>query len=68
MMLTPRQMEVAELVAQGLSNKGIARRTGLAVRTVKEHVSEAARRIPGKGRARWKLTVFVLSTNEGEAE
>jgi len=36
--LTPRQQEVALLVATGLSNKAIARALGLSVATVKDHV------------------------------
>jgi len=36
--LTPRQQEVALLVADGLSNAAIARRLGVTVGTVKDHV------------------------------
>lgn len=36
--LTPRQVDVVELVVQGLSNKLIARRLGLAEATVKSHL------------------------------
>jgi DNA-binding CsgD family transcriptional regulator len=36
--LSPREREVAELVAQGLSNKLIADRLHLATSTVKDHV------------------------------
>ena len=38
--LTPRQSEVAELRAQGLSAKVIARRLGISHRTVEEHERE----------------------------
>ncbi len=37
--LTPRQREVAELVADGLGNREIARRLGLSDRTVEKHVA-----------------------------
>ncbi|WP_439815044.1 helix-turn-helix domain-containing protein [Zavarzinia sp. CC-PAN008] len=37
--LTPREREVASLLAQGLSNKHIARRLGVSDHTVKFHVS-----------------------------
>lgn len=37
-MLTAREMEVAELLDQGLSNKEIAQRLSIAVPTVKNHV------------------------------
>jgi DNA-binding CsgD family transcriptional regulator len=36
--LTPREREVAELVAEGLLNKQIAARLGLSIATVKDHV------------------------------
>jgi len=36
--LSPRELEVASLVAQGLSNKEIANRLCLSVATVKDHV------------------------------
>lgn len=37
--LTPRQLEVVSLVAQGLTNKEIAARMGCALQTVKNHIS-----------------------------
>lgn len=37
--LSPRETEVLELVAQGLANKQIARRLGIAERTVKAHLT-----------------------------
>jgi DNA-binding CsgD family transcriptional regulator len=45
-MLTPRQRQVAELVARGLTNKAIARRMNLSAETVKTHVRDAALRLP----------------------
>lgn len=39
-MLTPRQREVAELVAEGLSNAEIAQRTRLRLRTVENYLGE----------------------------
>ncbi len=38
--LTPREREVAEAVALGLSNREVAERLGLAEKTVKNHVSD----------------------------
>ncbi len=37
--LTPREMEVLELIIEGLSNKGIAYRLGISKQTVKNHVT-----------------------------
>lgn len=59
MTLTPRQKEIATLVAQGLSYRRVARSTGLTVRTVTQHVIDAAARIPGPGTPRHKVTVWV---------
>lgn len=36
--LTPREREIVELIGQGLSNKEIARRLSIEIRTVKNHV------------------------------
>jgi DNA-binding NarL/FixJ family response regulator len=37
--LTPREREVLELVAEGLSNQGIAQHAGIALNSVEKHVS-----------------------------
>lgn len=43
--LTPRQMEVLHLMAQGISNKEIARNLGISQETVKVHISAILRRL-----------------------
>ncbi|WP_405937075.1 LuxR C-terminal-related transcriptional regulator [Streptomyces sp. NBC_00726] len=43
--LTPRQLEVAQWVAQGLSNKQVARRLGISEWTVVNHLREIMRRL-----------------------
>lgn len=37
--LTPRQMQVRDLLCEGLTDKEIANRLGISVRGVKDHVS-----------------------------
>ena len=44
-MLSPRESEVAELVAAGLSNREIADRLVLSVRTVEGHVEHVLRKM-----------------------
>ena len=39
--LTPRELEVVELVRHGLTNRQIARRLGISERTVKAHLTSA---------------------------
>ena len=43
--LSPRELEVLALVCEGLPNKQIARRLGIAEHTVKIHLGNAFRRI-----------------------
>ena len=43
--LSPREMEVLRLLAQGLSNKGIARELGISEQTVKNHVTAILRKL-----------------------
>lgn len=60
-MLTPRQRQVAELVARGLSNKAIARETGLSIDTVNSHLRFVGQRVPGPGSPRHKAMVWFFS-------
>ena len=61
--LSVRQAQVAELVAKGLPTKQIAVSLKLSVRTVENHIREAAARIPGPANPRHRLTLFFLNTN-----
>lgn len=63
-MLTRRQAEICTLVARGLSDKQIARKTGLSVKTVEAHVRDAGRRIPCDGRPRYKCMVWFFSLRD----
>ena len=55
--LTDRQREVAQLVAQGLSNEEIAARLFLSLATVKSHLTASMRRLDV--RTRTQLAILV---------
>lgn len=48
--LTPRELEVLTLLAEGLSNKAIARRLGISVHTAKFHVAALMDKLDAVGR------------------
>jgi DNA-binding CsgD family transcriptional regulator len=48
--LTPRELEVLALLAEGASNKLIARRLGISDHTVKFHVSAITKKLDAVGR------------------
>ena len=48
--LTPRELEVLELVAEGLSNQRIGERLGIAEPTVKSHVSQICAKLGAENR------------------
>ena len=50
--LTPREMEVARLVAEGLTNREIATELVLSVRTVENHVDRALGKLGFRTRSR----------------
>ncbi len=49
--LSPRERELLELVAAGLSNKGIARRLGVSINTVKYHLASIFAKLDARTRA-----------------
>jgi DNA-binding NarL/FixJ family response regulator len=59
--LTPREIEVLELLASGLSNKEIADRLGVSFHTVKFHVNA----ILGKLGASSRTEVVALAARAG---
>ena len=59
--LTPRELEVLQLVSEGLSNKGIARSLGISEHTVKFHVNA----ILGKLGAQSRTEAVVRATRAG---
>jgi DNA-binding CsgD family transcriptional regulator len=48
--LTPREREVLALLAEGASNKGIARALGVSVHTAKFHVASLTEKLGARGR------------------
>jgi DNA-binding CsgD family transcriptional regulator len=48
--LTPREIQVLSLLAEGASNKSIARRLGISVHTVKFHVASLLDKFEASGR------------------
>ena len=63
-MLTPREVEVLALVAQGLPNKEIAERLAISQRTVKFHVSS----IMGKLGAANRTEAVAFAVQQGLIE
>jgi DNA-binding CsgD family transcriptional regulator len=60
--LTPREQQVAALIVNwGMSDKAIAARLGISTETVHVHVENIAKKIPGMGRPRHRITVFFLT-------
>jgi NarL family two-component system response regulator LiaR len=56
--LTPRELEVVELVVEGLSNREIAHRLVVSERTVQAHVAAAMRKTQTASRT--QLAVIAL--------
>jgi DNA-binding CsgD family transcriptional regulator len=48
--LTPRELEVLSLLAEGASNKAIARRLNISVHTAKFHVGQVLDKLDANGR------------------
>ncbi|TDM09309.1 MAG: DNA-binding response regulator [Ideonella sp. MAG2] len=59
--LTPRQSEVMQLLLQGKPNKEIARRLGLSVETVKDHVQAVLRALGVNSRTQAVLAVGQMT-------
>lgn len=59
--LTPREIEVAQLLAEAESNRSIAERLGISERTVEHHVESILSRLGV--RSRWLVTAEILSAH-----
>lgn len=64
--LTERELEIAELVAEGSSNKIVASRLGITERTVKAHLTSAFNKTGARGRL--DLSLMVKGEFSGEAQ
>ena len=65
-LLTPRQIEILALVAEGLSNAEIASRLYLTESTVKWHIRKILRALASRtGRRRWRSTCRLLDDDYG---
>jgi len=53
--LTPRELEVLKLLAEGLANKAVAKRLGIGEKTVKTHVSSLLAKLGLKDRTQAAL-------------
>jgi DNA-binding NarL/FixJ family response regulator len=60
--LSPRELEVLELVADGRPNKAIAAHLGLSEYTVKRHVQNILRKIGA--RSRWEASASYLAQRQ----
>jgi DNA-binding NarL/FixJ family response regulator len=58
--LTPRETDILRLVAEGLGNKQIARRLGVAVTTVRTHLSSVYEKLRVESRV--ELALFAAQT------
>jgi DNA-binding NarL/FixJ family response regulator len=59
--LSPREMEILKLAAQGTSNKGIASILGLSEQTIKNHISSILRKLNVENRTH--AVVLALEQN-----
>jgi len=65
--LTGRELEVAELIAEGLTNQAIARRLSVAPRTAEAHVENIRRKLQVRSRAQIAAWVTEHRLRRGAA-
>ena len=61
--LTDREQEIAVLVAEGLSNKEIARELGVSANTIRSHVSNILRKL--KLANRTQIAIYLKDDSQG---
>jgi DNA-binding NarL/FixJ family response regulator len=64
--LTPREVEIVHLVGQGMGNKEIARRLGVAVTTVRTHLASAYHRLGLASRV--ELALYAVRAEVGATQ
>jgi DNA-binding NarL/FixJ family response regulator len=62
--LTPRQLQVARLVAQAMSNKEIGAQLGLSERTVEGHVEQICNKLGFNSRV--QIGIWVTQVGDGD--
>ena len=67
-LLTRRELEIAQLMANGLTNPEIARRLVISEGTVKTHVSNLLRKLRANNRAQAASTFIRLAQGSGRAQ
>ena len=58
--LTPREQQIAEAIARGLSNKQIAREFGISPETVKRHLATIYDKLAVRGRV--ALAIHIVQS------
>ena len=66
--LTPRESEIASLVAGGKSNKEIATDLSLAYSTVKNHISSILDKLNLDHRTQIAIHIFLVRSLRGETQ
>lgn len=64
-LLSPRELEIAQLVLQGMSNKEIAKKLFISESTVKNHLSRIFQKLGVKDRVELALNIAKKSLQEG---
>lgn len=62
--LTPRELQICQLVAELKSTGQIAYELGISERTVEAHVYSAARQLPGKGQPMKRIIRYFAASGK----
>jgi DNA-binding NarL/FixJ family response regulator len=64
--LTPREQQVLDRIARGLSNKEIAQKLRISEKTVKQHITRILAKIGGRNRVEAALRAIDLAKTKGQ--